>query len=53
MPERTDLPFRRRHARPPRGPQGVPQMPFGQRPRPFPPIEFASRDQVEAIHQAA
>lgn len=53
MADRTDLPFRRRHSRPGRTAQGIAQMPFGQRPRPFPPIEFASRDQIEAIHMAA
>ncbi|NDV00198.1 trimethylamine methyltransferase family protein [Pseudoroseicyclus tamaricis] len=46
---------RRRNSRGPRasGPQPVAQAPFGQRRRPYAPVEVISADQVEAIHQAA
>jgi trimethylamine---corrinoid protein Co-methyltransferase len=39
----------------PRGPRGgaIAQSPFGQRPRPYAPIEVISADQVAAIHEAA
>ncbi len=39
----------------PRGQRGVgvAQAPFGQRPRPYAPIEVLSADQVAAIHEAA
>ncbi|MES2144084.1 MAG: trimethylamine methyltransferase family protein, partial [Pseudomonadota bacterium] len=32
---------------------GIMQSPFGQRPRPYAPIEVISADQVGAIHDAA
>ncbi len=48
----TGEPRRRAPARAPRG-GGVPQAPFGQRHRPYAPIQVISADQVAAIHEAA
>lgn len=48
----TDSPRRRPNPRSARG-TTVAQSPFGQRPRPYAPIEVISADQVAAIHQAA
>lgn len=48
----TGEPRRRAPARAPRV-GGIPQAPFGQRPRTYAPIEVISADQVAAIHNAA
>lgn len=42
-----------RQRRPARAANAIPQLPFGQVPRPYDPIRVLSDDQVEAIHRAA
>lgn len=42
-----------RTRRAPRSVQDIAQAPFGQRPRPYRPVEVISADQVAAIHDAA
>jgi trimethylamine--corrinoid protein Co-methyltransferase len=53
MAEQLTPRFRRRPPRRGHAGEGIPQMPFGQRARPYPPVEVLSSDQVAAIHRAA